>query len=96
MAKLFAPYANDKPVPVEVNGHRLLILTRASEDLVRDLAMLGGEEIREIQFPDANVEESALLADIATDSQCGVVLAPPGIQPSAMIQSLEEELPWIH
>ena len=96
MPKLFVPYANDKPVPIEVNGHRLLILTRASEDMLSDLKLLGGEEIREIQLTDSKAAESEALADLASTGQCGVVLAPSGIPPSAMIQSLESELPWIH
>ena len=96
MQKFFVPYTNNEPAAVEVNGHRLLILTSESDDLVHDLELLGGSEIREMDLSEDESEQSRVLADLAADINGGVVLAPPGISPRDMIENLAEELPWIH
>lgn len=92
MGKVFVPYVDDQPAAVEVNGHRLLILTSLPEDMAEDLELLGGSEIREVQYSD----EDTMLVDLAANINGGVVLAPPGTSPRSMIDSLSAELPWIH
>lgn len=96
MSKLFVPYLNNAPAAVEIKGHRLLIVTTDSDDMVADLRSLGGNAIREIQLRDTTSDESAFLADLAACINGGVVLTPPGVRPSAMVKNLELRLPWIH
>jgi len=93
MGIFFAPYINDCPAPVEINGHRLLILTPERDNIREALPSLGGDEIREIFL---GADETKVLADLALSVNAGVVLTPPGMTISTMIKNLENELPWVH
>ncbi|HQH28242.1 MAG TPA: hypothetical protein PLP17_12655 [Oligoflexia bacterium] len=97
MEKFFIPYAGDLPAAIDIKGHRLLIISTDHDEIEYSLATLGGSEIREIELRASNPDEaSSVLAGLAANINGGVVLAPPGIPVSAMICSLEQELPWIH
>ena len=96
MEKYFLPYYHNLPAAIEIKGHRLLIVTCNEEDMLDELSALGGDEIREIQVGDFELEPSNALATIAAENNCGVVLTPPGISPSLMISSLERQLPWVN
>ncbi len=96
MTRFFVPFLDDEPAAIEVNGHKLLIVTSESADMIADLEVLGGAEIREIALADDDSEGSKLMADLAADINGGVVLTPPGVSPRTMIEDLSEELPWIH
>lgn len=96
MDKFFVPYSDGAPLALNIKGHKVLIVTTDSEDMVEDLDALGGNEVLEIELPDGEVDYSQVLADLAARINGGVVLAPPGVTPTAMIHDLEAELPWIH
>ena len=91
--KFFVPYQADGPAAIDIKGHKLLILSYSEEDMVRELEILGGDEIREVTYIH---DENELLADLAAEINGGVVLTPPGTSVATMIKSLESELPWIH
>ena len=93
MAKLFIPYDDGLPKAVDIKGHRLLILATTKEDVENHLDAVGGDEVRELTFLD---DESDVLAELAASINGGVVLAPPGMNLTAMIVNLEAELPWVH
>ncbi len=90
---MFIPFKRENPVAINVKGHRVLIVASKPEDLVEYEILLGGEEIRELQYQDS---AQGALEQLAQMVNGGVVLAPPGVGLSAMISSLENELPWIH
>lgn len=94
MEKLFVPYTGNVPAALDIKGHRVLIISSQIEDIAKDLELVGGEEVREIELPDN--DGTKVLADLAADINGGVVLTPPGVSPRDMIESLESELPWIH
>ena len=97
MSTFFVPYnQNDKPVTVEINGHTVLILCAEEEDLADDLPLIGGASMKEITIQDEELENSELLAELAEDIDGGVVVAPAGVPLKNMIESLHDELPWIH
>ena len=94
MEKLFVPYAADNtPAAIEINGHRVLIVSTDPGEMKEELAIVGGTEVREFEYHD---NEPQALADLAASIKGGVVLAPPGVSVSAMITSLSAQLPWIH
>jgi len=93
MARVFVSYKSENPASIEVKGHRVLIVANRLEDLLEHEDLLGGEEIREMVYRDSAQDA---LQHLATVVNGGVVLAPPGVGLSAMISSLEHELPWIH
>lgn len=96
MAKLFVPFVDNYPAAVEINGHRVVIVSAESDEIIADLELLGGDEIREMELSGAEEEATEALAALAADVHAGVVLTPPGISPSTLIKSLEQDLPWIH
>ena len=96
MVKVFVPYIHNVPAALEINGHKVLIICADSDDIVGELDIVGGDEIRELVLGEGSHEQSELLADLAADIEGGVVLSPPGVPPSAMINNLRQELPWIH
>lgn len=93
MTTFFVPYVQEKPAAVDINGHRLLILTSVADDLTSDLDKLGGTEVRTLEVQ--GNEQEALLS-LAATIECGVVITPPGVPISTMIASLKRELPWLH
>jgi len=93
MVRVYVPFKCENPASIEVKGHRVLIVASKVEDLIEHEDLLGGEEIREMNFKESDREALQRLAQIVDG---GVVLAPPGVGLSAMISSLEHELPWIH
>ena len=96
MEKFFVPYSGDAPAAVEINGHRVLIVTTLVEDILGELDLVGGDEIREFDLEESGADSSEIMADLAADINGGVVLTPPGVTPSSLIENLEAELPWIH
>ncbi len=95
MGSLFVPYNNDLPATVELKGHKLLILTCEAGDLRRDLSKLGGDSIRELNLFNESPMESQIVANLAASVKGGVVIAPPGVRASQMLENLERELPWM-
>jgi hypothetical protein len=93
MSKFFVPYSGDTPATLEIKGHRILIVTTTSDDAFESLSATGGDQVREIDIPKS---ETDALTDLAMSFNGGVVLAPTGVEMSTMIQSLEQELPWVH
>jgi len=93
MARVYVPYSGSNPAAIDVKGHRVLIIASAKEDL-RDIdELVGASEIREFQYR-GNDDEA--LTVLARQVNGGVIVSPPGVSLSAMIVSLEQELPWIH
>jgi len=90
MSKVFVPYAGDSPVALDVKGHRLLFVASSKDDMIADLSTIGGDTIREVE----DGEEELL--DLAVTVEGGVVMSPPGVRLADVIESLEEQLPWIH
>lgn len=87
------PYIDEKPAAIDIKGHRVLILTCSSDDMIGSLNVLGGTSIRELDFIG---DETQALGELAASIDAGVVLAPPGVSISTMIYSLKEQLPWVH
>ena len=94
MARYFVPITDDTPQAIEINGHRLVILSKRRSDIVENTALLGAEEVREM-YIEGN-EEDQELAGLALAVNGGVVISPPGMDIGLTIYSLKKELPWVH
>ena len=92
MAKFFVPYVDDLPAVADIKGHRVLLVGSQKEDFMGELELIGADELREIDLPIEDLNHPALLARLGAEHSSGVVLSPPGISPSKMIRSLEDEL----
>ena len=94
MSKYFVPFIENHPAAVEVNGHRLLLVSTSAEEINEGLTEIGGKEVRELDLKPS--EEETVLAGLAQSIRGGIVLTPPGIQVRTMLKSLEAQLPWVH
>ena len=92
----FVPYSGDSPTLVNIKGHQLLIVSQDSEQFLAELDLVGGDELRELVLPSDEAEESSVLAGLAADSGGSLVVSPLGVSPSALIETLAEQLPWVH
>ena len=95
MGEVFVPYAGGKPVAIDINGHRLVLLTTDAGALQDGLDLLGGDELR--QYATFNNEEELKVqsAELAKDLSAGVVIVPSGVGVDDLLRNLEIELPWI-
>ncbi len=101
MEKVYVPFIENEPITVEVNGHRFLILASEEEDLMDQLEEFGDAEVREFDVHISDVAEgnfdlSHELTQISEHANAGVLVQPPGVSTSLLIESLESELPWLH
>jgi hypothetical protein len=96
MTVFFVPYSGDAPAAIEINGHKVLIVASDSEDIQTDLSLIGADDVREVYLGRDDEDISEVLADLAANVGGGVVMTPPGVSPSDMIDNLSRELPWIH
>lgn len=103
MSTFFVPYCDNKPVCLDVKGHRLVIITAEREPLLEELNDLGGDDVRELQVQDDLLKRKDMdwlaqtpFVELAQKVEGGVVFAPPGISPTAILETLERELPWLH
>ncbi len=96
MGSVFVPYSVDNtPAAIEIKGHRLLILSTKASDLRKDLKRVGGTNIRKIELSAEIEQQNAVLSQLALSAGSGVVITPPGVSLTAMIENLEKQLPWL-
>lgn len=93
MSKFFVPYHGDTPATIDVKGHRILVVWTQDDDLEADLDRFGADQIKELE---SATEDNEMLAGLANEIRGGVVLAPPGIDATTMLESLSRDLPWVH
>ncbi len=96
MSKFFVPYLENNPAAIDIKGHRLLIVSKSEDEMLSELETIGGSELIEMSLPDDVEKSEIILSSLAEKIDGGVVLNPPGMSVSDLIQSLHEELPWIH
>ena len=93
--RLFVPYQGAQPAAVDINGHRLIILSRSRRTLEDSLQVVGADNVRQLKAGGTNEEEEATLYKLAQEVQGGVVVAPHNAGMADVIRNLEAELPWI-
>lgn len=96
MTAFYVPFSGDRPTPVLVNGHRMLILSHNQESLKFGLPYLGAERVVEIAVGDTEEEKSAFLNDLAQTVKGGIVIAPVDLPIEEVVQNLSSQLPWLH
>lgn len=95
MTTYFIPYSNNQPASIEVKGHRLLLVATNPEDIEENLDEIGGDRVEQLEIAGNHLEQSVALSSLAESIKGGVVLAPPGVSLSNMLDNLEKELPWM-
>jgi hypothetical protein len=95
MATLFVPFSGEEPAALDINGHRLLILSKSGEVFDESLNLFGADSVRELELGDTEEAQANLLQSISQVTHAGVVIAPSEISVEDLIRSLEGQLPWI-
>lgn len=90
---MFIPYKAGKPALVAVNGHRLIVLAPRQEAL-EGSEYLHADSIEELEVSQESLE-SALL-DLNHDGSTGVVVTPDDLSADELIDTLSDQLPWVH
>ncbi|MDC0357527.1 hypothetical protein OAO01_01830 [Oligoflexia bacterium] len=95
MTEYFIPYAGKQPASLNINGHKLVIVSQDRQELMDHLQVLGGDRLEELRSGASREEEQELLEDLADRIDGGVVVAPSDIELDEVIRDLQSELPWI-
>ena len=96
MLRYFVPYVNEKPASIIVKGHKLVLVSTDSRDLLKGLAVIGADRVEEIQVEENAAKQDLFISNLAQSVHGGVVMAPPGVDLRQVLEGLEHELPWMH
>jgi hypothetical protein len=96
MTTIFVPYIGDKPASLDINGHKLVILSREKEELEESLDLIGADHLQVFEGGDSPEEQEALMQHLARHIEGGIVLAPADVDVEEVIKNLESQLPWVH
>ena len=96
MGKVFVPYAGKEPASIDINGHRLIILTTEPDSLEEGLPLIGGDSVQPYSSFNNPEELKQASEELAKTCEAGVVIAPAGVELIELLRNLENQLPWIH
>ena len=95
MARYYVPYSGKEPVSVEVNGHRLSVLSQDKGALEEDLEIVGADAIKSIRVEEGEAAHRKFFEKFASKNGAGIVVLPPNIGFYELLQNLQYQLPWI-
>ncbi len=84
------------PMAVTVKGHRMLILSHDEEALQVGLEKIGADGIEAIVIGETEEEQINTMHRLAKSVGGGVVVAPLNVKIEDVVDSLSQQLPWIH
>jgi hypothetical protein len=96
MSFFYVPYSGRKPKAVEINGHRLVILTKDKQILSDHLQSIGADTLRRVKTIEEPENDVGLIDKIARSAKAGIVFAPDEAPLADVIRELEQQLPWLH
>ena len=95
MNKFYIPFQGKKPAAIEVNGHRLLLLSR-ERDLVEDaLDEVGADSVKEVKVGEDEFSEKEFFSKLSSRNHAGVLVMSPELSFSDLQFSLHQNLPWV-
>jgi hypothetical protein len=95
MNKFYIPCQGRKPAPLEINGHRLLLLSRDPELLEEALDTIGADRVKEVKVRDGEDAEVELFTKLSSQNGAGVLVISPELSFSELQDSLHHNLPWL-
>ena len=95
MASLYVPFQGKKPAALEINGHRVVLMSRDPVPLEDEMELFGADRIKRFDVGLNSGAESKLMVKIAASANGGVVVLPSELPIEQLIRNLEEDLPWI-
>lgn len=95
MGQVFVPYSGRRPAPLDINGHRVLILGQERDSVEGGLELFGADRVKAVRLGDSQEEQDEKLRHMAQVVGGGVVIAPTDIELPELIENLRTQLPWI-
>ena len=95
MSKYFIPYSGTKPASVEINGHRLIFLSKSRDNFEEELDKVGADTVKVVKIKDDTLEEEKFFSKLARKNDAGVVIVPAEASCDDLILALSDKLPWI-
>ncbi len=95
MTRFYIPYSGNRPAPLEINGHRLIVLAKDKDALQSDLELVGADRIKTVKVEDTESAEQEFFSKLAQRNGAGVLVMPPEVSYSQLKYSLIEQLPWL-
>jgi hypothetical protein len=92
---LFVPYKGSKPAAMNINGHRIIILSQDAASLEDNLSLVGADRVRCIDGSSGASHTQYVIGKLAAKVKAGVVMAPHEIALADLLSSLRLQLPWI-
>jgi hypothetical protein len=95
MNKFYIPFHGKKPAKLEINGHRLMLLSRDPELLEDALESVGADAVKEVKVGDGEKAEVEFFTKLSEKNQAGVLVVSSDLTFSDLQFSLHQNLPWV-
>lgn len=96
MTRYYIPYNGNRPAPLEVNGHRLIVLAKSRDAIEDELESVGADHIRTVKVKDSEGAEQEFFTKLAQKNGAGVLVMPAEVSYEQLKDSLVAQLPWLH
>lgn len=93
MEQLFLPFSGNLPATIEINGHRLLLLSHDRSQLEDHLDLLNAESVCAVA-DDESVDVEAAVLGAAQASHADVIITPEDIEMPEFLEALKNTIPW--
>lgn len=95
MRHVYIPYIGSEPAFINVKGHNFIILSRDPKTLAEELELIGADHLRQIAYQ-SDIDEDENLDELARLINGAIVIAPEDVAVMELLDSLADELPWLH
>ncbi|MBX7143730.1 MAG: hypothetical protein K1X79_04705 [Oligoflexia bacterium] len=95
MSTFFIPYAGRRPAALDINGHRLVIVSPSRGPIEESLEFFGADRVRSLKVANNPSGHEAVLGRMAKRVGGGVVVAPPDVGIEEVVRNLHTQLPWL-
>lgn len=95
MDRYFVPFIGDSPAVVDINGHKLLVVSRDKLDVESCLSLFGADSVESVEGEGPQDECHEKLEKLADAIKGDVVIAPEDSPLEDILSDLQEELPWL-
>ena len=97
MKSFYVPYKGKRPAYLDINGHRVVILSSDQEafESAPVQEFVKSDSVKAVAGGESERERQRALVKIAKSSKSGVIVAPDDMDIGELIKDLKEQLPWV-
>lgn len=97
MTNLYVPCSGRRLASLDVNGHKVLILSADRESLEESLHVCGADRVQKVEVGQSSAELDLALSKLAKRMRGGdIIVAPSHVPVIDLVRQLHDELPWYH